>query len=298
MPVIPDATPGEPGLLRIGELSRRHGVSPDVLRAWERRYGLLHPQRSPGGFRLYAPADEARVRSMRRYMAQGFSPAVSARMALEAPQRAADAPGEQALEDGRRELGAALESFRDVEAQAALDRLLARFSTEAVLGEVVLPYLREVGDRWEAGRLSVGQEHFASEVLRGRLMALARGWDVGAGPRALLACPPAERHDLALICFGLGLRERGWRITFLGPDAPLDAIRDVAAQVRPGIVVICAEQEGPMRAAAGGIGLLCEDLPVAMAGRGASPELARAAGARLLQDAPLAAAARVAAERG
>lgn len=283
-----------PALLRIGELSRRHGVSPDLLRAWERRYGLLQPQRTPGGFRLYTSDDEARVREMRRGLAQGLSASAAARQALRAPAPPAGPDRAHALAAARAELGEALEGFRDVEAQAVLDRLLATFSVATVLRDVVLPYLHAIGERWEAGELSVGQEHFASGIIRGRLLGLARGWGTGVGPRALLACPPDEHHDLGLVCFGLALREHGWRITHLGTDTPVDTLREAAVGLDPAIVVICAERQDPMRAAIDEIEQLALHREVALAGRGATPEMAHRAGARLLQDAPVAAAARIA----
>jgi len=297
-PLIPEAataTPA-PGLLRIGELSRRQSVSPDLLRVWERRYGLLDPQRTNGGFRLYTHADEERVRAMRRHLAQGFSAAVAARMALRAPVPPPDADREGVLEVAVGELGAALEGFHDVEGQVVLDRLLATFSIETVLRDVVLPYLRSLGDRWASGELSVGQEHFASGMLRGRLFGLARGFDIGVGPRALLACPAGEQHDLGLLCFGIGLREHGWRVTYLGADSPIETIRDTAGRLSPDIVVVCAEREEPMDAVVGELALLGAAHPLALAGRGASAGTAHAAGAWLLQDAPMAAAARLANE--
>ena len=290
-----DQPVAERGLLRIGELSRRHGLTPDVLRAWERRYGLLRPERSPGGFRLYTASDDERVRAMRRNMSRGFSPAVAARMALrDAPAPPTDGPAR--LASARMELGDALEAYRDVEAQGVLDGLLAAFSVETVVRDVVLPYLHDLGERWAAGEVSVAQEHFASEVIRGRLLGLARGWDTGTGPRALLACPPDEHHDLGLICFGLGLREHGWRITYIGADSPVPTMRDAAAAVDPRVIIVCAEREEPLRAVVDELAVLAADWPLALAGRGASPEHAHRAGARLLQDAPMAAAARLAAE--
>ena len=108
----------------------------------------------------------------------------------------------------------------------ALDSVLAEFSTETVLTDLVLPYLHELGERWASGEASVGQEHFASQLIRGRLLGLARGWDRGAGPRALLACAPGEQHDLGLIAFGVALRARGWRITYLGQDTPLETLAE------------------------------------------------------------------------
>ena len=91
---------------------------------------------------------------------------------------------------------------------------------------------------WERGEISVAQEHFASNLLRGRLLGLARGWDRGAGPRAVLACPPGERHDLGLVIFGLALRELGWRITFLGADTPPDTVVETVRRLEPEALVL------------------------------------------------------------
>lgn len=282
-------------LLRIGELARRHGLSTDVLRVWERRYGLLRPERSAGGFRLYSADDDARVAAMRRNLTQGYSAAVAARMVLDAPALAPVGDRETVIAAALDELGAELAAFREVEAQAVLDRMLASFSVEVVLRDVVLPFLRRLGDRWEDGTLTVAQEHFASAVLRGRLLGLARGFDEGSGPRALLACPSGEQHDLGLLCFGIGLREHGWRITYLGADTPIDTLRDTAMRLEPDLVVLCAEREEPLRAVVREVAQLAASHTVSLAGRGASVELAHAARAGLLQDAPMAAAARVAA---
>src|SRR5215217_7308733 len=181
--------------LRIGELSRRSGVSPELLRAWERRYGLLRPQRSAGGLRLYSSGDLERVRAMQRHMTRGLAAreaaAVAGRMTAEAAPRPA---GMAAFDPGqvRKELGEALEAFDEPRAQRVLDQLLSITTVDALLSDAVMPYLRDLGDRWKRGELSVAQEHFASNVLRGRLLGLARGWGRSAGPRALLACPEGE----------------------------------------------------------------------------------------------------------
>ena len=143
-------------------------------------------------------------------------------------------------------LWSALDSFDDAGAQAAFDRLVAAFSTEAVVEKAILPYLRALGDRWSDGDASVAQEHFASGLLRARLLGLARGWDRGAGPRALLACPPGEHHDLGLIILGLALRDRGWRVTFLGPDTPIETLAAAADQLAPDVVVLSSLAREPL----------------------------------------------------
>ena len=85
------------------------------------------------------------------------------------------------------------------------DRLLATRSLDGALRDVVLPALHEIGERWARGEISVAQEHYATELLAGRLRGLAREWDDGLGPRAVLACPSGERHDIGLLCCGLAL---------------------------------------------------------------------------------------------
>lgn len=288
----------ESGHLRIGTLSRRVGVSPELLRAWEQRYGLLRPIRSAGGFRLYSTTDEERVRSMRRYLDAGVSAAQAARLTL---AEGARDEGEGAQSAGltrlSTQLRAELDRLDEPGVHATVDRLLATFTLETVLRDVVLPYLRELGERWEHGQATVAQEHFASNVLRGRLLGLARGWGEGSGPRAVLACAPGELHDLPLVIFGLALAGRGWLITYFGADTPVATIQEALAEVEPSLVVIAAMSTQRLRAAQPQLAELARHVPVALAGAGATDRLARATGASLLEGDPVTAAASVAEER-
>ena len=284
--------------MRIGELSRRTGVSPELLRAWEQRYELLRPTRSEGGFRLYSPQDEQRVATMRAHLERGLSAAEAARLTL-TEDTASESPDERPVLELRADgLRAALDRLDESAAHAELDRLLSAFSLETVLRAVVLPYLRELGDRWERGDASVAQEHFASQVLRSRLLGLARGWDRGTGPRALLACVPGEQHDLGLIVFGLGLRDRGWRITFLGPDTPLETLGETAATLQPDAVVLVASTPDRFEHSRVALRRLARTVPLWIAGGGATPEAAAAAAAQVLQLGPLEAAEHVATVSG
>jgi DNA-binding transcriptional MerR regulator/methylmalonyl-CoA mutase cobalamin-binding subunit len=302
-PVGPGAAaePARPGL-RIGELGRRVGVSPDVLRAWERRYGVLQPRRSRSGQRLYTEADEARVRRMLGLIESGYSPSVAARLAA-APQpaapQAAAAPawadrgplaGLAALAE---DLRAALHGLDEAGAEAALDSLLAAFALDTVLRDAVLPFLADLGERWARGTVTVGQEHFATAVVAGRLHALARGWDAGVGPRAVLACPSDERHDLGLLCFALALRGRGWRVYYLGADTPTAAIEDVAATLDAELVVLGAVRAEPLVGVADALAKLAAARRVCLGGRGASAALAARIGAEELPEDPITAAALV-----
>lgn len=278
------------GRLRIGELSRRVGVTPELLRAWERRYGLMQPVRSAGGFRLYSDADEARIRRMAGHLEAGLSAAQAARAALEQVDSAdaefsAASPAENAAA-----LEAALASYDEQGAHAVLDRSLATFSTEAVLVDVVAPVLHSLGERWVAGQLTIAQEHFASNVLRGRLLGVARGWGRGTGPIALLACPPGEQHDLPLLLFGISLRGAGWRIVFLGADTPISTIELAVASVAPRAVVLTAALPAPLCAVESELAVLAARVTVAVGGPGADAALAKRVGALLLDGDPVAAA--------
>jgi len=293
-------------VLRIGELSRRLGVSDHVLRAWESRYGLLRPRRSAGGFRLYSEADELLVRRMQAHLARGLSAAEAAREVLgedseargdsgrNGPDRAAgpdripSIAGELSVA-----LGRALDAFDEPAAQAVLDRLVSDLSVPAMLREVVMPYLAELGERWARGTVSICQEHFASNVIRGRLAGLARGWGSGHGPRAILACPPGELHDLGLMVFGIVLNRTGWRIDYLGGNTPVEELTRTVEASRPDLVVLAATRIPTFEALAAQLTELARRAPLALAGADATPQLAAAVHARLLDGDPVTAAENV-----
>jgi DNA-binding transcriptional MerR regulator/methylmalonyl-CoA mutase cobalamin-binding subunit len=279
----------EPSVLRIGELSRRSGVSPELLRAWERRYQLLHPGRSQGGLRLYSLHDLERVRLMQQHLARGLAAAEAAALASEQP---APSGAEMLLADAKDELADALAAFDEPRAHAVVDSLLATATIDTVLATVVMPYLRELGERWERGDASVAQEHFASAMLRGRLLGLARGWGCGLGPPIVLACAPGEQHDLGLIAFGLALRGRGWRVVYLGADTPLTSVADAAQASAAVFVVVSAVTPKPFRAHGDELRTLAHRQRLCLGGAGAA-EAALDVGAEILSGDPVEEAERV-----
>jgi DNA-binding transcriptional MerR regulator len=250
--------------MRIGELSRRTGVSPELLRAWEQRYGLLRPSRSAGGFRLYSPEDEMRVRRTTALIGEGLSAAEAARIAGGEPPTA-DAEAAPRLEALADELRQALDDFDGAAAHLVMDRLFSTFSTRFVITEVLIPYLRDLGSRWADGRITVAHEHFASHFLRGRMLARAEDWGAGGPSSAVLACLPGEDHDLGLIFFGILLARRGWRVTFLGADTPFDTLETTARALHPTAVVLTTLDERLFRRHADAIRRLTASTPVAVA---------------------------------
>jgi DNA-binding transcriptional MerR regulator len=267
--------------LRIGELSRRVGVSPELLRAWETRYGLLRPERTRGGLRLFSEEDERRVLLMRKHIAAGLSASEAARLArLSEESTARD--GSANFAEIETALAHGLEALDEPMAQSALDQLFRAFALPFALSEVILPFLHQLGERWAAAETSIAHEHFASNVIGGRLRALTRGWGNGVGPRAILACPPGERHEFGLLCFGLALREHGWRITYLGAETPLSEITDALGELLPTIVVLSAISKRRFRDASEEITVLGSRARVGIGGAGATSALAQAIGVELL----------------
>jgi DNA-binding transcriptional MerR regulator len=273
---------------RIGELSRRTGIGAQLLRAWEGRYDLLQPTRSTGGYRLYTEADERRVRRMQAYLGQGMSAAEAARAALSAEDNTDSPPGgSQDLAGAVTVLARSLDAFDEPAAQALLDRLLADFTVESVLGQVILPYFHDLGERWARGQASVACEHFASNIVRGRLAGLARGWGHGHGPRAVLACPPGEQHDIGLMTFGVVLHRNGWRDHYLGADTPIGDLTQAVREVRPDLTVLAAVTADRYQPHTPDLARLAAAVPLGLAGAGTTQALAVATGGRRLAGDPV-----------
>jgi methanogenic corrinoid protein MtbC1 len=158
-----------------------------------------------------------------------------------------------------------------------------------VVQDVVQVTLAEMGERWSRGEVGVGEEHFATNLLRGRLLGLARGWGLGTGPLAVLACPPDEMHELGLVCFGLILRSRGWRVALLGSDTPINAVGETATHTAADLVVLSAVDGARFDQAGAEIRALADRWPVVLGGAGADAHHEEL-GARVLPGGPVDAA--------
>jgi len=283
--------------MRIGDLSARTGAGRHQLRAWERRYGLLRPRRSEGNYRLYSPADEARVRLMLRYLADGVPTAQAAELTIAARFAVSVGGGREVpvrdVNAAQEEIRGALARFDETSAQRVLERLFAAFTPTTVTRDVLLPYMHDLGERWSSGRVSVAQEHFTTNFFQARLLALARGWDRGLGPRVLLACAPNEQHTLALIVFGIALHELGWCVTYLGADTPIEALAEAAQITHPELTVMAATMSQRLSRQVKLLSGFSDKWSLALGGPGVSARLAKQAGARHLLEDPVSAAGAV-----
>lgn len=232
---------------RIKRVAHLTGINPATLRAWERRYQLLTPRRSAAGYRLYSDEDISILSRIKRLIDEGLSIGE----ALERVRNSSMPLGEHAdaalMHEVRDEILDALLTMDRPRAQASWDRLDSLPSLRRV-DEVLMPVLRDVGERWAHGQIGVADEHYATAFAREKLAAIFHELDAGSvgGPLAVCAGLPNEEHELGLMAAALHLLDAGWRVIYLGINVPLDEIGRVAAERRP--AMICTSVMRPMGA--------------------------------------------------
>ena len=221
----------------IREAVARTGLSISVLRAWERRYGIVAPARTAGGYRVYDEAALGLLRAMRRLVDDGWAPSAAAAAIADgtapseivatpaAPSPAAGDPAHGSADDPRglvarfTEAAAALDSGA---VEVVLDEMFATGTYERVVATQLTPALRALGRAWEEGAVSVAGEHLASNAVQRRLAAAfqAAGTPLGERP-VLVGMPPGSHHELGSLIFATAARRDGMAVAYLGADLPL-----------------------------------------------------------------------------
>ena len=232
----------------------RTGLTPHLLRAWERRYGVVAPTRSAGGQRLYSDLDIQRLRRLRRLTDRGHSIRQIAGLPLdeltrldeETPgnaERAAQPAGGSTqereverphAESVREFIAEALRATRRLDAaelQAVLERAAVTLGVPVFLDEVVAPALEHVGHGWVEGSVSVAHEHMATAVFRRVLGWLLGVYEVkGEAPRLVVATPPRQVHEMGALLVAASAAAEGWKVTYLGQDLPVADLVSAAGQ--------------------------------------------------------------------
>lgn len=245
-------------LYNLMVILRETGLTADVLRVWERRYGLPRPQRTAGRHRLYSDYDIATVKWLKNRQAEGFSISRAAQLWKELM-----AAGKNPLEDAihvktsstpAQTDGMSMEllreqwlegclSFDTVKAEEALNQAFALFPVEMVCDTILRKGLNTIGEQWYLGRISVQQEHFASSLAIRRLETL-----ISATPQAtlsktvLVGCPPGEMHTFPVLLLSLFLQRAGINVVYLGADVPIAQLDAALDTIQPDLVVLSAQQ--------------------------------------------------------
>jgi DNA-binding transcriptional MerR regulator len=220
---------------RIKSVAALTGVAATTLRAWERRYDLVTPRRTESGYRVYSEEDVAILAQVKALVDRGYKVGE----AVEMVRRGTPAlpPSDVASDELDSIRAALLEPLLEMDRAGALqvyDRLAA-LPFDRQMDEVLLPLLREVGDRWQRGEVGVAQEHFCTAFARGRLITMLESLAVGArrGSEAVCAGAPGEAHELGLMAVAIHLAMRGWRVTYLGADVPVEELEPLLTRRRP-----------------------------------------------------------------
>ena len=242
----------------LGSVLRETGINADTLRAWERRYKLPTPERSEGGHRLYSARDieiikwllrqqemgiriGQAVKHWQRQIEAGEDPLLAETRAQgAAPETTSDI---SQIENFRQKWVAACLDFDEVLAEQTANDAFTHFSPEVAFIQIFLPAIRDIGQRWFEGEVSVQQEHFSSALLMRRLDAL-----ITTSPpptrreKIIVACPPKEEHTLSTLLLTLFLRRRGFQVVYLGTNVPLAEFKETVETIQPSLIVLAAQQ--------------------------------------------------------
>jgi DNA-binding transcriptional MerR regulator/methylmalonyl-CoA mutase cobalamin-binding subunit len=256
----------------VKQVAALTGVSPATLRAWERRYTVVEPERTESQYRLYDDADVARLSRMAELVAAGTPASLAAQEVTREETLPADAHRPSPTEPpSTTSLVEAARSLDPMVLDRTLDEAFAAGSFEYVVDGWLMPSLTQVGVAWTEGRIDVAGEHFVSAAVHRRLAQSfeAAGRREGA-PVVVVGLPPGAFHQLAVLAFATGLRRQGLDVRYLGADVPTESWSRTATQLRPQAVVIAVPTAADVEAAAGVVRVLAGSTDVLVGGGAAA----------------------------
>jgi DNA-binding transcriptional MerR regulator len=212
--------------------ARLTGLSPEVLRAWERRHGVVRPIRTPGGTRRYSSADVERLRLVKAAVDAGHRIGQVAHLDVSELRRRAESADARTFSH-LSEILTALEQLDGAEAQRLLSLQLYALGPARFAREVAIPLVHEIGERWAHGRLGIASEHLASGMLRSLLgSALQPTASSLLGARIVFATATGERHELGLLMAALTALGAGANPLYLGVELPVEDMLAAAESTR------------------------------------------------------------------
>jgi len=243
------APPAE-GLLPIRTVSSLTGVNAVTLRAWERRYNLITPQRTPKGHRLYTHKDVERINHVVDLLNQGISVSHVKPLLDQTPGEVLAPATRDEGDTWKSHQGKmlkAIEKFDEPALDSTYNDSLSLYPVDIVNQRLTTPLLRLLGERWKKRELGIVEEHFFSVYLRNKLGTRIHHMNQrGNGPLLLLACLPGELHEIGLLFFALAAVNAGYRVLILGANTPLQQIPGVL-DIKPCVGVILSGSAKPAR---------------------------------------------------
>jgi DNA-binding transcriptional MerR regulator len=212
----------------IRTVTDQTGVHPVTLRAWERRYGLIKPARTPKGHRLYSQTDIETIQRITQLLEQGIAisqvrPLLERGMPLAEEQL----PVQQSdvWQEYRDGMLKAVEHFNEREIENLYNDALSLYPMQLVHMHLLIPVLRQLGERWKDRPAGIAEEHFFTTYLRNKLGSRILHLNQhNQGPVLLMACLPGEYHEVGMLMFAMALLDKGYRALVLGANVPLEQI--------------------------------------------------------------------------
>lgn len=209
----------------VTELTGVHSVT---LRAWERRYGLIKPERTPKGHRLYSQSDIESIQRITELLDQGIAisqvrPLLERGLSL--PEEEVETEGRDVWQGYRDDMLGAIERFNENEVEHLYNDALSLYPLGLVQSHLIIPLLRQLGDRWKDREAGICEEHFFTAYLRNKLGSRIQHLNQNNnGPMILIACLPGEYHEVGMMMFTLAILDKGYRALVLGANVPLQQI--------------------------------------------------------------------------
>lgn len=232
----------------IKAVVQRTGVPADTVRAWERRYGVPHPERTAGRQRAYAERDIAIIMWLRERTEEGMTISQAVTLLGAVGEETATASVVPSVFAGPRAPEALMKDLLDAWLrydQATADTIVGEafvlFGVEAVFLQVIRPALVEIGEMWHRTEIPTTVEHFASQFTKRKLVGLISVYDNRHSPwKVIVACPPHEQHETGALLLSLFMLRQGWQVLYLGPDVPIADLMDTVRHIQPDMVCVSA----------------------------------------------------------
>ena len=231
--------------IRIQRVAKITGLSKDVIRVWERRFGLLKPARGANRYRNYSDEDVALLRFLKEQLDAGGSIGELSKLGREEllGQARASAPQVSFVDNIfsglLRELLSTLEPFNRVTFEKRLNGAVAVVPFEEALHGILLPLQEQVGQLWHDGHLNVALEHYVTKQIQQKIFSAMNQLPVAEfGTKVVVACPPDEEHDIAALAVAYRCRVRGCRVYYLGANVPIASLTNLCIKVEPDLTIM------------------------------------------------------------
>lgn len=230
---------------RIHRVAKLTGLSKDVIRVWERRYGLITPSRSSNRYREYSDEDVALLRFVKAQIEQGATigglategrESLLARMRLATPFIAEEQkPHDHLLDD----LMVLLDPIDKAGFERKLNGAVAVIPFEEAVRRILLPLQQRIGELWHQGHLSTAIEHYVTKLIQQKLFSVMSQLPVNEfGPRVLIACPEGETHEIGAQAVAYIAATRGCQVYYLGPNLPMSDLMTFCEKISPDLVLL------------------------------------------------------------